>query len=129
MTVSLKEQIACVRRELALRKSAYAKWVAARRMKQAAADHEIAAMQAVHDTLLEAAGESWRPIESAPAPEGYIDNYPSFFLVGESTLIRYEYDEGQAIAIIRARMNESKWEPYAWLPVAPAPKPAQGKML
>ena len=48
---SLDAQIACVRRELALRQRVYPRWVAASKMKQAKADEEIAAMQAVHDTL------------------------------------------------------------------------------
>lgn len=44
-------QIACVKREIALRERVYPKWVAAGRMKQQAADHEIAAMRAVLATL------------------------------------------------------------------------------
>ncbi len=48
---TLDAQIACIRRELALRKSAYPKWVTNGRMKPEAADHEIQCMQAVHDTL------------------------------------------------------------------------------
>lgn len=48
---SLTRQIACVRREIALRKVAYPRWVAQERMKQTAADDEIAAMEAVLDTL------------------------------------------------------------------------------
>lgn len=51
MTITLEQQIACVRRELALRQRVYPKWVATSRMKQAEADKELAAMQAVHDTL------------------------------------------------------------------------------
>ncbi len=48
---TLDVQIACVRRELALRKAAYPRWVAGHRMKAEVADHEINCMQAVHDTL------------------------------------------------------------------------------
>ena len=48
---TLEAQIACVRRELAMRKNVYPKWVQSRRMKPEAADHEIQCMQAVHDTL------------------------------------------------------------------------------
>jgi hypothetical protein len=55
--------IACARRELAMRKNVYPKWVAAGRMKQDAADKEIAAMQAIHDALMRGA---WRPRETAP---------------------------------------------------------------
>ena len=49
---TLQEMIMCVRRELALRKSVYPKWVVSKRLKAEAADHEIACMQAVHDTLV-----------------------------------------------------------------------------
>ena len=52
MTVSLDQQIACVRREIALRKNVYAKRVSSYQMRQSEADHEIAAMQAVHDTVM-----------------------------------------------------------------------------
>lgn len=51
MTVTIAEQIAEVRRELALRKNVYPKWVASGRMKQAEADRSLERMQAVHDTL------------------------------------------------------------------------------
>lgn len=51
MAITLDQQIACVRRELAMRKRVYAKWVQNGRMKQETATHEIDAMQAVHDTL------------------------------------------------------------------------------
>lgn len=49
--ITLEQQLASVRRELAMRKNVYPKWVKAGRMKQEVADHEIAAMQAVHDTI------------------------------------------------------------------------------
>jgi hypothetical protein len=126
MTVTIADQMKCVRRELAMRQRVYPKWVEGKRYTQEQAEKELSAMQAVHDTLMEAAGEKWRPIETAPAPDGYIDNWPSFFGVYESTLIRYAADEGEAIAIVRARLNleESRWEPYAWLPIAKAPKSA-----
>jgi len=49
--ITIDEQIACVRRELAMRQRVYPKWVAGGRMKQADADKELERMQAVHDTL------------------------------------------------------------------------------
>jgi hypothetical protein len=66
MTVSLEDQIKCVRRELAMRQRVYAQWVTNGRMKQEAADKELAAMQAVHDTLCAASDggfgdKTWRP--------------------------------------------------------------------
>ncbi len=54
---TLDAQLACIRRELALRKNVYPKWVSAGRMKPEAADHEINCMQAVHDTLSALCGE------------------------------------------------------------------------
>lgn len=51
-TVPLPQQIAAVRREIALRRNVYAKRVSNQQMRQAEADHELAAMQAVHDTLM-----------------------------------------------------------------------------
>ena len=51
------EMIACVRRELALRKRVYPRWVRSDRMSQQQADHEIACMQAIHDHLMIAAGK------------------------------------------------------------------------
>lgn len=58
MIISLAQQIACVRRELALRHRAYPRWVMLGKMKGAEADKEIAAMQAVHDTLVEVAKDA-----------------------------------------------------------------------
>jgi hypothetical protein len=49
---TLQSQILCVRRELAMRKNVYPKWVQSGRMKAEAADHELNCMQAVHDTLI-----------------------------------------------------------------------------
>lgn len=51
-SVTIDKQIACVRRELAMRHRNYTRWVADGRMKQAESDHQLAAMQAVHDTLM-----------------------------------------------------------------------------
>jgi hypothetical protein len=48
---TLDEQIRCVRRELALRKNVYPKWIESGRMKPEVADHEISCLKAVHDTL------------------------------------------------------------------------------
>lgn len=45
------EQIACVRREIAMRERVYPRWVQDRRMAQATADREIACMRAVLATL------------------------------------------------------------------------------
>lgn len=51
MTPSLQEQIACVKREIGLREHLYPRWVSKGTMTQAKADHEIAAMKTVLQTL------------------------------------------------------------------------------
>lgn len=50
-TTNLEAQIRCVRRELALRRNAYPRWVENGRMKEAEAAREIETMAAVLDTL------------------------------------------------------------------------------
>ena len=49
--VTLADQIYCVGREIGLRRNVYPKFEASGRMKQADADREIAAMEAVLATL------------------------------------------------------------------------------
>jgi hypothetical protein len=49
--VSLADQIKCVNREIAMRRSAYPRWVAQGRMKQDVADRELRSMEAVLRTL------------------------------------------------------------------------------
>lgn len=49
--ITIAEQIACARRELAMRRNVYPKRVAALKMSQAKADHEIDAMTAIIETL------------------------------------------------------------------------------
>ena len=51
--ISLDQQIACVKRELALRRNVYAKRIANNVMKPIQADFEMAAMTAVLRTLLD----------------------------------------------------------------------------
>lgn len=51
MTVTLADQIACVKRELAMRRGVYPRWVATDRMKPEKAAAEIAAMEAVLITV------------------------------------------------------------------------------
>lgn len=52
-TVALADQIACVRRELAMRQRVFPRWVSAGKMQQADADREITTMIAVLATLQE----------------------------------------------------------------------------
>lgn len=49
--ITLEQMIACVRREIAMRKRVYPRWVADGRKARDDAEREIATMQAVHDTL------------------------------------------------------------------------------
>lgn len=49
--IPLQDQLSCARRELALRRNTYPKWVAQGRMKQASADIEIARQEAIVGTL------------------------------------------------------------------------------
>jgi hypothetical protein len=68
--ITHEQQIACVRRELAMRKNVYPAWIKNGRMKQEKADHEIAALQAVHDALTKGHPE-WDLIEQLREPEGH----------------------------------------------------------
>lgn len=55
-TVALHRQIACVERELRMRRTAYPRWVSAGRMTREDAARETWEMQAVLDTLRDLAG-------------------------------------------------------------------------
>jgi hypothetical protein len=48
---TLEEMIECARREVRMRRRVYPRWVADGRMTQAAADREIASMEAIADRL------------------------------------------------------------------------------
>ena len=63
-SVSLAQQIACVKREIGMRTRVYPRWVSASRMTQAKADSELQAMHAVLDTLQEIEDEMLRMKES-----------------------------------------------------------------
>lgn len=51
MSVALEDQIKAVKREIAMRRSVYPRWVESGKMKQAKADEETRAMEAVLETL------------------------------------------------------------------------------
>lgn len=53
MSVSIDRQINCAKRELSMRLGVYPRWVANGRMSQEKADDEIAAMEAIIETLEE----------------------------------------------------------------------------
>lgn len=50
-SVPIEDQIACAKRELALRKRVYPTWVTAKRMNALKAENEILAMTAIVATL------------------------------------------------------------------------------
>lgn len=49
--IDIEAQVACARREVAMRKRVYPRWIESGRFSQAKADHEIAAMEAIIATL------------------------------------------------------------------------------
>lgn len=49
--MTLEDQLVAARRELGMRKHAYPKWTREGKMDPQKAEHEIAAMQAICDTL------------------------------------------------------------------------------
>lgn len=51
MTVSLDEQIVCVKREIGLRERLYPRWIKSGMMKLDQANYQIAEMKAVLETL------------------------------------------------------------------------------
>jgi hypothetical protein len=54
MSMTLRQQIACLKREIALRKNVYPKWVESGKMRSSEADYEIEAMTAALHTLMQA---------------------------------------------------------------------------
>lgn len=48
---TFQEQLACAKRELALRRNTYPKWVETNRMKQEKMDHEIECMDEICKTI------------------------------------------------------------------------------
>lgn len=64
--ITLEQQIACARREVAMRRNVYPKWVKSGRMKQEQADHEIAVMDAIVFTLRQL--EQQREGAKSPTP-------------------------------------------------------------
>lgn len=55
--VTLKQQIECVEREIGFRERVYPRLIAAKKMTQPKADHELRAMRAVLNTLIGAQRE------------------------------------------------------------------------
>jgi hypothetical protein len=57
MIVTFEEQLACIRREIAMRERLYPHYVAIKKMTKTKADYELNAMRAVLKTVLDASGE------------------------------------------------------------------------
>lgn len=51
MTITIKEQLDCAKRELAMRERVYPRWVLQEKMTEEKAAHEIACMKAIVATL------------------------------------------------------------------------------
>ena len=49
--ITLEQQIACVRREIAMRERVYPRWVLAKKMTVSKSNHELEAMRATLGTL------------------------------------------------------------------------------
>ena len=102
MTVTHAEMIACIRRELALRKNVYPGFVAKKRMSQSEADREIARMQAVHDMVSNVAALEEQL--AAPIDVSDLDNPPPQVLALAHRLARWMAANGvKAIAGIAFR--------------------------
>lgn len=56
--VSLSDQWKCAKRELRMRRQVYPRWVAAKRLNEFKAEEEIAAMEAIVQTLEELAAKT-----------------------------------------------------------------------
>lgn len=52
LPVDLRDMLACVDREIGMRRSVYPRWVAAGKMKQSRADREIEVMEALRHYLV-----------------------------------------------------------------------------
>lgn len=51
-SITIDDMLACVRREIGMRKRVYPRWVEQSKMTAASADREIEVMEAVHTHLL-----------------------------------------------------------------------------
>lgn len=60
--MSLDEQIACVKREIAMRERVYPRFIESGKLKQQKADREIEAMKAVLETLTVLASQETLPL-------------------------------------------------------------------
>lgn len=85
--VNLQDQIAAVRREIAMRKAVYPRRVSAKMMSAAKAEHEIAAMEAVLATV-ESALRAGLYIAKATGI-GYGDDPVGFLVASHAVLQRW----------------------------------------
>lgn len=72
--------------------------------------------------------DGWQEMSSFPPRNkfGPLIYYPQFYGVEEATCIVYEHDEGEAIGLVRAKLDyeNSRWIDLAWMPIPPYRAPA-----
>jgi len=61
MSVTIEQQLACVRREIAMRERVYPRWVEQGKMKPESAKRELDSMRAVLETLQGIGQDSEKP--------------------------------------------------------------------
>ena len=50
--MTIDDQIKCIKQELSFRRTMYPRWIHSEKMKQSKAEHELAALAAVLETLI-----------------------------------------------------------------------------
>ena len=124
-TVDISDQIACVKRELSLRKGFYPTLIARGKMTPATAEQEIARMTAVLNTLVLAErahlDKSWNQPELLPSWQTYPEHKPTEediyteFLVAYNNP-RYIHKEGISQNIPKYMFEVSQWMGNGFLP-------------
>lgn len=92
--ISAQDGLACIRRELALRKNVYPKWVSNKRMKADDAEHEIAALQRIHDLFVSALSRETTRLAATTLQGELLHHYGACDMTDE-----------KALAIVRSIRN------------------------
>jgi hypothetical protein len=109
MRVTLNEQIACIKRELAFRKIVYPKNVVNGKMTQAEADQELHRMQAVLTTLVKLTDEHVTVADQLPVESQYqkfVSVYDEFCKTRMGLGARMTPAQGKALKEIMAYLKE-----------------------
>ena len=88
---TMADQLACVRREIAMRRNVYPKWVESGRLKAEEATREQARMQAVHDSLERLAALDEAAARAAEPTTAYVLGY-AFTHAGQVMMMRKTAD-------------------------------------